>query len=101
MRRTVFILCAVAVSLALATFASPFASTHPDGLEKVAEEQAFLDQGRLAGVQRDAPVPDYAAPGISNPPLATAAAGFAGTLLTFVAGAAIGRVVMRRRARAT
>ena len=55
------------VAIGLATAVSPLASSSPDGLEKVAEDQGFLDEGRLAGVQEDAPVPDYAFPGCRRP----------------------------------
>jgi hypothetical protein len=91
-----FTVLALAVAVGLGTAFSPFASSSPDGLEKVAEKQGFLDQGRLAGVQEKAPVPDYAFPGISDPRLATAAAGFAGTLGVFLLGAGVIAVVRRR-----
>ena len=57
--------------MGLATAVSPFASANPDGLEKVAEDKAFLDEGRLAGVQEDSPIPDYAFPGVENERVAT------------------------------
>ncbi len=62
------------------TLFSPLASPHPDGLERVAEEQGFLDR------QQDAPyqlIPDYAFPGIGNDRLATITAGLFGTLIVF------------------
>ena len=68
MRR--FTLLALLVAIALATAFSPFASSSPDGLEKVAEQEGFLDRGRLAPVQKRAPVPDYALPGVDDPRLA-------------------------------
>ena len=37
-----FILGGIALSLALAIFLSPFASPHPDGLERVAEDKGFI-----------------------------------------------------------
>jgi hypothetical protein len=89
---------ALAVAIGLATAVSPFASASPDGLEKVAEQQAFLEQGRLAPVQESAPAPDYAFPGVDDPRLATALAGFTGTLLVFALGA--GAVAVARRPRA-
>jgi hypothetical protein len=91
-----FTILALAVAIGLATAASPYASSSPDGLEKVAEDKAFLDQGRLHSLQEDSPVPDYAFPGIDDPRLATGLAGFAGTLLVF--GLGYGIVVVRRRA---
>jgi hypothetical protein len=87
---------ALAVAIGLATAVSPFASASPDGLEKVAEEKAFLEQGRLAPVQESSPAPDYAFPGIDDPRLATALAGFTGTLLVFGLGAGAVAVIRRR-----
>jgi hypothetical protein len=94
----VFTLLALAVAIGLATAVSPLASPSPDGLEKVAEDKGFLDRGHLAGVQEDAPVPDYAFPGVDDPHVATGLAGFTGTLLVFAAGYGLARVSVRRRA---
>jgi PDGLE domain len=88
---------ALAVAIGLATAVSPFASASPDGLEKVAEDKAFLDRGGLAPVQESAPAPDYAFPGVDDPRLATGLAGFAGTLLVFALGAATVAVARRPR----
>ena len=91
-----FTILALALTVALATAASPFASSHPDGLEKVAEEKAFLDTGRLAPLQEDAPVPDYAFPGVGNERLATGLAGFVGVLGVFAIGYGVAAVARRR-----
>ena len=92
----VFTILALAVAVGLATAVAPFASSAPDGLEKVAAENAFLDEGTLHPVQEDAPVPDYAFPGIANPRVATGIAGFVGTLVVFALGAGLAAVVRRR-----
>jgi PDGLE domain len=92
----IFVVLALAVAVGLATAVSPFASAHPDGLEKVAEDKQFLDEGRLAGIQEDSPVPDYAFPGVENERAATGLAGFAGTLGVFAIGYGIAYVVRRR-----
>jgi hypothetical protein len=91
-----FTILALAIAIGLATAASPFASAAPDGLERVADDHAFLDQGRLAKVQEDAPVPDYAFPGIDDPRLATGVAGFAGTLGVFALGFGVAALARRR-----
>ena len=88
---------ALALAIGLATAAAPFASGAPDGLERVAQDQAFLDAGRPAPAQAAAPAPGYAFPGVDDPRLATALAGFAGTLLVF--GVAAGAVALIRRPR--
>jgi PDGLE domain len=97
MRTKIFIALALAVAVALATFVSPYASANPDGLEKVAGEKGFLENGRLHSLQDDSPIPDYAFPGIDNERLATAVAGFVGTLLVFAAGYGIAALVRRRQ----
>jgi hypothetical protein len=96
MRR--FTILALAVAIGLGTAASPFASSSPDGLERVADDEGFLDKGRLASVQEHSPIADYAAPGISDERVATGVAGFAGTLLVFGLAAGAGTVVRRRGA---
>jgi cobalt/nickel transport system permease protein len=67
----------LALALLLAIL-SPLASTHPDGLEWVAEQQGFLGkaQGPLFKI-----IPDYLFPGIPNEALATIVAGIVGALL--------------------
>jgi PDGLE domain len=91
-----FTILALGVAIALGTAFSPFASSSPDGLEKVAEDKSFIDRGRLAPVQEEAPVPDYAFPGIDDARLATAAAGFVGTIAVFLLGAGVVAIVHRR-----
>jgi PDGLE domain len=92
-----FTIIALAVAIGLATAASPFASSSPDGLERVAEDKGFIERGYLGTVQDRAPVPDYAAPGITDEKVATGVAGFAGTLLVFALGAGAATLVRRRR----
>jgi PDGLE domain len=95
-RTRIFIALALALAVGLATAASPFASPNPDGLEKVAEEKAFLDQGKLHDIQEDSPIPDYAFPGIDNERVATGVAGFVGTLGVFAIGLGLAWLVRRR-----
>jgi hypothetical protein len=92
-----FTVIALSLAIGLATAVSPLASSSPDGLEKVAERKGFLDQGRVHRVQEESPAPDYAVPGVSDARLATGLAGFAGTLLVFVAGYGLARLTVRRR----
>ncbi len=96
MRTRIFVAIALALAVGLATAVSPFASPNPDGLEKVAEEKAFLEQGKLHSLQEDSPIPDYAFPGIDNERVATGVAGFVGTLGVFALGLGIAWLVRRR-----
>ena len=95
-----FVLAALGVAVGLAVFASPYASSSPDGLEKVADTNGFLADGRLHSIQDSSPVPDYAFPGVDDPRLATALAGLVGTLLVALVGMAI-LALARRRSIAT
>jgi hypothetical protein len=91
-----FVIFALALAIGLGTAISPFASSHPDGLEKVAADKAFIDDGKLASLQEDSPIRDYAFPGIENERLATGLAGFVGTLGAFAVGFGIAAVARRR-----
>ena len=93
---TTFVILGLALAVGLAVGLSPYASASPDGLEKVAEEKGFLDSGELAPIQEDAPIPDYAFPGIENERLATGAAGFVGTLAVFLIALVLAYVLRRR-----
>ena len=85
----------IGLSIALAVaLLSPLASPYLDGLERVAEDQGFLDRAE------DAPyviVPDYVFPGIHNEALATILAGLAGTLVVFGLAYGLAWAVRRRR----
>ena len=97
MRR--FTILALAVAIGLGTAASPFASSSPDGLERVASDQGFLDRGRVAAVQERSPAPDYGVPGVADGRVATGLAGFAGfagTLLVFGLASGAGELARRR-----
>ncbi|GFP36124.1 hypothetical protein HKBW3S43_01911 [Candidatus Hakubella thermalkaliphila] len=85
----IFILGALLLSLFLATFISPFASPFPTGLERVAEDQGFLEKGEEWSAWKLAPIPDYAMPGLGEGALATGVAGLVGTLAVFAIGYAI------------
>jgi hypothetical protein len=61
-------------------FLSPLASSAPDGLERVAENEGFLERARDAAFNI---LPGYSFPGVSNDSLATIMAGVVGTLLVF------------------
>jgi hypothetical protein len=91
-----FIGLALVLAVGLGVFASPYASSSPDGLEKVAETKGFVDDGRLHALQESSPVPDYAFPGVDDPRLGTALAGLAGTLLVALVGTAVVALARRR-----
>jgi len=84
-----------AVGLALAlvvTLFAPLASPHPDGLERVAQDEGFISAAREAPYRI---IPDYVFPGVSNEALATIAAGIIGTLIVAAVAFAVARLSRR------
>jgi hypothetical protein len=92
-----FTILALAVAIGLATAVSPYASSSPDGLEKVAADKAFLDRGEA---QETSALSDYAIPGVGNERVATGLAGFAGALVVFGLGYVVTVAARRRMAAA-
>jgi len=85
----------VAAALLLAVFFSPFASQSPDGLERVAEDQEFLEKGEGRPAV-SAPVPDYVVPGVKNESAATSLAGALGVVVVFAAGYGLASLLKKR-----
>jgi cobalt/nickel transport system permease protein len=71
---------------------SPLASSHPDGLEWVAEQHGFLAGIKEAFYNL---MPDYVMPGINNPAIATIAAGILGAAIVFGIAYGIARAEKR------
>ena len=73
------ILVGVGIAIALLiTLFSPLASASPDGLEKVAEDKAFIDSAKDAPYEL---IADYVFPWVENEDLATILAGVVGVLI--------------------
>jgi ABC-type Fe3+ transport system permease subunit len=84
----------IAIAVLVVVLLSPLASSAPDGLERVAEDQGFIDQatnlvGGLLG--------DYSIPGIGNETLSTILSGLLGIALVVGVLFLLGRLVARRR----
>lgn len=77
---------------------SPLASSHPDGLEWVAEQQGFLEaaQGPTYEI-----IPDYVLPGVSDEALATILAGVVGVVIVFAVAVSIAYTRRRRASTAS
>ena len=69
------------VSLAVAGVLSYFASSSPDGLEKVAEDTGFLDSAQDSAVS-DSPLADYGVAGLEDERLSVGLSGILGVLVT-------------------
>ena len=63
------------------TLVAPFASSSPDGLERVAEDNGFI------GTAKDSPysvIADYVVPGVDNEAVATILAGAIGVTIVYL-----------------
>ena len=97
-RNRAFIIAGLGVALLIAVVLSPFASSNPDGLDRVSQDLKF---GHKAS--KDAPAHklpfaqvfnEYALKGVPEA-VATPLAGLVGTLATFGLALAIGKLVVR------
>jgi len=90
-----YLFIGLGICLLLALFLSPFASSNPDGLEKVAESQGFADKGEGWSLWDRAPFRDYSIPGIKNEKVSTALSGFLGTLAIFFLALGVGKLIRK------
>ncbi|MGW2235102.1 energy-coupling factor ABC transporter permease [Streptomyces sp. NPDC001759] len=86
----------LATSLVLAGFVSFYASSSPDGLEKVAHDKG-IDQKAQRHTSADSPLADYGVKDVEDARLSGGLAGVIGVGVTVVAGSAVFWVVRRRR----
>jgi len=75
---------------------SPLASPHPDGLERVAEDQGIIDRAKGPPFRI---VTDYLFPGIHDARLATILAGLLGTAVVFALVGGVAWIARRRHSR--
>ena len=77
----IVVITTVVISLLIATFLSPFASTFPDGLEKVAERFGFAEKATEAINSKFFVIKDYSISFINNEFWKGALAGLFGVLI--------------------
>ncbi|GAA1476309.1 hypothetical protein GCM10009623_07550 [Nocardioides aestuarii] len=95
MKTKTFLLSGLLVALVLGGVVSFYASSHPDGLEYVAEEVGFIDSaGDHAAA--DGPMADYAVKGVDDQRLAGGLAGVIGIGVTLLLAGGIAFAVRRR-----
>ena len=85
----------VAIAALVVVIFAPLASLDPDGLERVAADQGFIDRASnfFSGI-----LSGYEIPGISDPAVSTIVSGLIGVAIIVVIMFALGRVLARRRA---
>ena len=91
-----FVIAGLLVTVGLALVVSGFASSSPDGLEKVAEDKGFLETAKEHQFA-DGPLADYAVKGVGNERLSTGLSGLIGVLITFGVGLGLFTLVRGRR----
>jgi cobalt/nickel transport protein len=93
-----FLVAGLLVTAGLALVVSGFASSSPDGLEKVAGDKGFLATAR-DHLFADGPLADYAVRGVGNQRLSTGLSGLVGVLVTFGVGLGLFALVRAMRSR--
>lgn len=88
------LLAGLLLALLLAGVVSYYASSSPDGLIKVSEQEGFADRARSQPLS-DSPVAGYATRGVRDERLSGGLAGVLGVLVTFAVGGVIFAVVRR------
>lgn len=87
------LLAGLLVALVLAGVASHYASSDPDGLTKVAQEQGFATEAESATA--DSPLAGYGTSGVESERLSGGIAGVTGVLATFAVAGSLLLVVRR------
>jgi cobalt/nickel transport protein len=101
MAHSKILISGMALALGIALFVSPWASSLPDGLERVGEDLGFIKKPEGPGVASwgKSPIPDYKVPGIQNEQWATRLAGLLGTIAIAAAGWGIASLLRKRGGR--
>jgi cobalt/nickel transport protein len=95
-RTRTFLVVGLLASLLVAGGVSYYASSHPDGLEYVAEQVGFDDAAEDSATA-GSPLADYQVRGVENDALSGAVAGVTGALVVLVLAAGLTYLVRRRR----
>ena len=95
MKRRTLVLLGLLVAVVLTGGVSYYASSSPDGLNKVSADKGFADRASEHGLA-DSPVADYSTPRVDDERLSGGIAGVLGVLATFALGGVVFAVVRRR-----
>ena len=97
-RNRAFVIAGLGIALLIAVFLSPFASSDPDGLDRVSQDLKFEDKATEDPPAKTLPFAqifdEYALKGVPEA-VATPLAGLVGTLATFGLALAIGKLAVR------
>ncbi len=88
------------IAVLLAVFVAPWASSQPDGLERIAEDKGFLEIAEeTEPTWSHSPIPDYEFPRVENSRVATGIAGLAGVMITLVVTVLLALMLKKRKAK--
>ena len=95
MKQKTFLIAGFIASLFLAGVVSFYASSNPDGLEKVAGDIGFSETAK-ENTNSDGILADYGVKGIDNPRLSTGAAGVVGVVATAAISTGLFALIRRK-----
>ncbi|MFM7500159.1 MAG: PDGLE domain-containing protein [Actinomycetota bacterium] len=96
MKNRRFYLVGIAIALVIAGFLSFYASSSPDGLEKVAIDLGFIDSAKDSAVANSA-LADYGVAGLDNERLSVGIAGVIGVIATGLVMVLLIRLIGKRK----
>ena len=99
MRQRAFLALGLLVCLLVAGVASYYASSHPDGLEYVAEQTGFLDSAEDSATA-DSPLADYSTEGVEDDRLSGGLAGVIGVVVMLLLSSGLFWALRRRHDKA-
>ncbi|WP_200958011.1 PDGLE domain-containing protein [Nocardioides sp. Soil805] len=95
MKQRTFLALGLLVCLLVAGVASYYASSHPDGLEYVAEQTGFLDSAEDSAAS-DSPLAGYSTDGVDDARLSGGLAGAAGVVVMLLLSTGLFWTLRRR-----
>ena len=95
MKQKNFLIAGFIASLFLAGIVSFYASSNPDGLEKVAQDIGFIETAK-EHTNADGALADYGVKGVENERLSTGLAGVIGVVATGVVSTGLFMLVRRK-----
>jgi cobalt/nickel transport protein len=95
-RRRTFLALGLLVCLLVAGVASFYASSHPDGLEYVAEQTGFIDTAEDSATA-DSPLADYSTRGVDDDRLSGGIAGVIGVVVMLLLSSGLFWTLRRRQ----
>lgn len=98
LQRWWWVIAGLVIACAVVLVLAPAASSDPDGLDRVSEDEAFSEKGEDPAYEW---LPDYTVPGIDDEYASLIVAGLIGVGITFAVTLGFGAVLRASRKRST